>query len=69
LQANIKASELETATRHYQQQEEESSALIEKQAKKIAYYKELLEKEKLKIARIMQRGLESGDNELICFIE
>ena len=37
--------------------------------KQIIYYKDLLEREKIKVAELLQRALEKGDIDLISFIE
>lgn len=48
---------------------ERSGINTEKMTKQIIYYKDLLEREKIKVAELLQRALEKGDIDLISFIE
>lgn len=48
---------------------ERSGINAEKMTKQIIYYKDLLEREKIKVAELLQRALEKGDIDLISFIE
>lgn len=67
--ANMKISELESANRTYLDRIERSQLASDKMGQQIVYYKSLLEKEKLKVAELLQKALETGDTNLIAFVE
>ena len=55
--ANMKISELESANRSYLDQIERAHLSGDKMSQQIVYYKGLLEKQKMKMAELLQRAL------------
>lgn len=53
----MKISELESSNRTYLDQIERNQLSADKMGQQIAYYKRLLEKEKLKVAELLQKAL------------
>jgi len=66
--ANMKLNDLETVNRKYGNQLDEAHEANHKQAQQLAYYKNMLQKEKVKMAEVFQMALERGDTDLISFL-
>ena len=67
--ANMKISQLQSDNKSYMEKLDTAEEDISKLKKHVGYYRSLLEQEKMKIANMTQKALETGDLDLISFIE